>query len=376
MLLGGAAAFAGCSRKASGFPGYAFVANQDGRSVAAVDLSAFALARQIPVDGGPNTVIAHPTRSAVYVLTPENGTIYEIEAPSLGIKRRSRPAQSAVSMRLAGDGRSLWILAREPRALIRVPLDSLRATARIPLAHEPGGFELDRRPEGHMAGVSFPNEGRVALCDLAAHSVAAPLAVGTHPLVAGFRKDGEHLLVGCGPDRTMTILDVANGKTVVRLPLPLEPANFCFLPDGGQLFVTGPGMDGVVIVLPFSTEVGETILAGRAPGPMAAWAAPPYSYLFVSNPESGDVTVLDIDTRKLVVVVHTGGEPRQISFTPDNQYALVLNHGSGDMAVVRMAEFTSAASATWAQRYKQGALFTMIPVGARPVGAAVVGRAG
>jgi YVTN family beta-propeller protein len=376
ILLGGAAAFAGCSRKARGFPGYAFVANQDGRSVAAVDLSAFALERQIPLDGGPNTVVAHPTRSAVYVLTPENGTIYEIEASSMGIKRRTRPAESAVSMRLAGDGRSLWILAREPRALIRVPLDSLRATGRIPLAHEPGGFELDRRPEGRRAGVSFPNEGMVALCDLSAHSVAAPLAVGTRPLVAGFRKDGEHLLVGSGPDRTMTILDAANGKTVVRLPLPLEPANFCFLPDGGQLFVTGPGMDGVVIVLPFSTEVGETILAGRAPGPMAAWTAPPYSYLFVSNPESGDVTILDIDTRKLVVVVHTGGEPRQILFTPDNQYALVLNNASGDMAVVRMAEFTTAPSATWAQRYKRGALFTMIPVGARPVGAAVVGRAG
>src|SRR5438477_751229 len=121
VLLSGVAAFAGCSRKARGFPGYAFVANQDGRSVAAVDLSAFALERQIALDGGPNTVVAHPTRSAVYVLTPENGTIYEIEAASLGIKRRTRPAQSAVSMRLAGDGRSLWILAREPRALIRVP---------------------------------------------------------------------------------------------------------------------------------------------------------------------------------------------------------------------------------------------------------------
>ena len=375
-LLGGAAALAGCSHKARGFPGYAFVANQSGRSVAAVDLNAFTLARQIPLDGGPNTVVAHPTRSAVYVLTPENGTIYEIEASSLGIKRRTRPAQSAVSMRLAGDGRSLWILAREPRALIRVPLDSLRASSRILLAHEPGGFELDRRPEGRMAGVSFPNEGMVALCDLAANSAAAPLAVGTRPLVAGFRKDGEHILVGSGPDRTMTILNVAGGKTVVRLPLPLEPANFCFLPDGGQLFVTGPGMDGVVIVLPFSTEVGETILAGRAPGPMATWTAPPYSYLFVSNPESGDVTVLDIDTRKLVVVVHTGGEPKQILFTPDNQYALVLNHGSGDMAVVRISEFTTGPNSDWALRYKSGPLFTMVPVGARPVGAAVVGRAG
>src|SRR5207248_256097 len=128
------------------------------------------------------------------------------------------------------------------------------------------------------------------------------------------------------------VCDVATGKTVVRLPLPLEPANFCFLGDGGQLFMTGLGMDGVVIVLPFSTEIGETILAGRTPGPMAAWTTPSYSYLFVSNAETGDVTVIDIETRKLIVVVHTGGKPQQILFTPDNQYALILNSGSGDLA--------------------------------------------
>jgi DNA-binding beta-propeller fold protein YncE len=341
--------------------------------VAAVDLSVFALARKIPLDGAPNTVVAHPARPAVYVLTPENGTIYEIEAASLAIKRRTRAAQSAVSMRLAGDGHSLWMLAREPRALIRIPFDSFRAGARIPLLYEPGGFELDVRPEGHMAGVSFPKEGKVSLCDLAATSAAAPLAVGPRPRVAGFRKDGELLVVGAS-DRVMTMLDVASGKIVVRLPLPLEPADFCFLGDGGQLFVTGPGMDGVVIVLPFSTEVGETILAGRAPGLMATWTAPPYSYLFVSNPQTGDVTVIDIDTRKLVVVIHTGGEPKQILFTPDNQFALVLNNGSGDMAVIRLAEFTTAGTSTWALRYKTGALFTMIPVGARPIGAAVVSK--
>ena len=116
------------------------MANQGGRSVAAVDLNRFVLARQIPLEGAPNAVIAHPTRAAVYVLTPDNATIYEIEVASLAIKRRTRPAQSAISMRLAGDGLSLWLLCREPRALVRVPLDTLRAAERIPLAHEPGDF--------------------------------------------------------------------------------------------------------------------------------------------------------------------------------------------------------------------------------------------
>ena len=370
-FLAGAAVLAGCAKKAKGFPGYAFVANPDGRSIAAVDLRGFTLLRQIPVDGGPRAVIAHPGRAAVFSLIPENGTVCEIDAVSLSVKRRARPVESAVSMRLAGDGRSLWVLGREPRVLVRVPLDSLRPAERIHLPGDPGEFDLDRRPEGRMVAVSFPNERAVGLCDLGAKAMPATMPVGSQPRLAGFRSDGKQLLVASGSDRMMTILDVATGGAVVKLPLAIEPANFCFSQDGGQLFVTGSGMDAVVIVEPFQTQVGETILVGRTPANMAVSNAP--LYLFVSSPGSGDVTVLDIETRKVVVVVHTGGEPRQILFTPDNQYALVLNGGSGDLAVIRISAFTTGPQADWAQRHKLGGLFTMIPVGGRAVAAAVVG---
>ncbi|MGH9614900.1 MAG: hypothetical protein ACRD4P_17695 [Bryobacteraceae bacterium] len=46
FLAGGAAVLVGC-RKSEAFSGYAFVANQDGMAIAAVDLGAFALARLI-----------------------------------------------------------------------------------------------------------------------------------------------------------------------------------------------------------------------------------------------------------------------------------------------------------------------------------------
>ena len=90
------------------------------RGVAAIDLREFTLLRQIPLEGRPRAVIAHPGRAAVFVLIPENGTVCEIDAVTLSVKRRARPVQSAISMRLAGDGRSLWVLGRDPRALVRV----------------------------------------------------------------------------------------------------------------------------------------------------------------------------------------------------------------------------------------------------------------
>jgi YVTN family beta-propeller protein len=148
---------------------------------------------------------------------------------------------------------------------------------------------------------------------------------------------------------------------VVNLPLSLRPDEFCFHPDGGQLYISGEGRDAVAVVYPYyAPEVAETVLAGNRPGPMAAT----WNHLFVTNPTAGDVTILDVDTRKVVAVAGVGTDPGYVTVTPDGEYALVLNRKSGDMAVIRIAGIRP-------DRRKSAALFTMIPVGSKPVSAVV-----
>ena len=179
--------------------------------------------------------------------------------------------------------------------------------------------------------------------------------------------------MGSRAARNLSIFDVPTGRIVTRLPLPVEPRHFCFNADYGQLFVTGDGMDAVVIVYPYRTEVAETTLAGRAPDAMICTETPPY--LLVANPQTNSITVLDFDNmgKKLVSVVQVGQEPRQILLTqgpPEQQYALVLNAKSGDLAVIRIYSLTNPSPT---RRYKPTPLFNLIPVGDRPVSAAVVG---
>ena len=140
-----AAAWSCGRKKVAGYPGYAFVANEDGMAVAAVDLETFTLARRIPLDGKPTSVVAHPARDAVYVLTPATGTLHELAASGLAHRRKSRLARGAVSMRLAPDGAALWVLCHDPRELQRVDIDSLRPSQRIPLNAAPVSFDLSER---------------------------------------------------------------------------------------------------------------------------------------------------------------------------------------------------------------------------------------
>jgi YVTN family beta-propeller protein len=62
----------------------------------------------------------------------------------------------------------------------------------------------------------------------------------------------------------------------------------------------------------------------------------PRNLLFVTNRESGDLTILDIETRQLAASVHVGGFPREVLLTSDDQYALVLDTASGSVAVIHI----------------------------------------
>jgi len=364
LLLSSAAAVACGPRRATGFLGYCFVANQADRSVAAVDLDRFAVRKEIHLDAAPAAVLAHPAKPLGYILAPQAGTVYEIDAANLAVSRRVRAGSQAVAMRMSARGDALWVLYRDPPALVEIPLDSLRPARRIRLAAPPDCFDLSI---DNLAAISDLQSCTITLASLSQGSVVRTIRMEDEPSLLQFQSDGKQLIAGSTAERCVTIFETGSGSTVVRLPLPLEPRNFCTSLDGGQLFVTGDGMDAVVIVFPYSTEVDQTILAGRAPGAMAVTDR----YLLVANPDTNNITVLDIDSRGLVAVVQVGEQPGHILITPDQQYAIVLNEKSGDMAVIRI--FSLAFTPNGSQRrYKTAPLFTLIPVGDRPVGAAVV----
>jgi DNA-binding beta-propeller fold protein YncE len=366
LLLASAGAVACGRRKATAYPGYCFVANRQGRNVTVVDLSRFRVRKQIALDAAPSLVIAHPEKPFAYALAPANGTVYELDAATQAVSRRMRAGSTAVEMRLAPDGRALWILYRDPPGLVEAPLDSLKAARRIRLNSAGDGFDLS--VDGRAA-VACRQDKTIVLAALDAVQVERTLRWDAVPEFVRFRTDGKLLLAAAAAGRSITFFDVAGGKTMVRLPLPFEPRRYAITPDGGQVFLSGPGMDAVAIVFPYHTEVWQTVLAGRAPGVMAATDTPPF--LLVANPDTNTVTVLDLANQNLSAVVHVGAGPGTILATPDNQYALVLNELSGDMAVIRLDRL-SASSSDRVLRYKSASLFTMVPVGEGPVSAAVV----
>jgi YVTN family beta-propeller protein len=354
-LLLAPAALAGCGRrKATGYPGYCFVAAQDSHALTVVDLSNFRSRGQVRLDAAPSAIVPHPRLPRVLALAGEAGILYEVDA-SLAIIRRAHAGGQAAGMLL--NAGALWLLSRDPAALVEIPLDSFTPRRRIRLPAPPDDFDISE----DRAVIASQAAGSVLLADLNRGSLEYTASVTRDTNVVRFQQKGDQIIAGSPADRSVSMLDAHTGRLIVRLPLAIEPRHFCFTPDGGQIFVSGPGKDAVAILYPYQTEVGETILAGRAPAAMAIVGA----YLLVTNPQTNTVTALDIDARRLAAVVSVGREPRHIVVTPDSQYALVLDEKSGDLAVIRIASLA-------ARHYKSAPVFTVLPAGNKPVSAGVV----
>jgi len=334
--------------------------------VAAVDLESFTVDRHIHLDGNPSQVIANPAANRVYALTTGSGAVHEIRSDTLTFSRKVQVAQSAITMRLSQDGKLLAVLCREPRQIAIVSAPRMRLLSQIPLPADP--VDLDLSPDGRWIAVSYGQQRAISIFDFTSRRGVDVLSCQGEIGTVRFRWDSKCLIAADLSRRMLSLFDVAAGAPMTDLPLAVRPDRLCFNQNGGQLFITGDGGDEVAIVFPYYTpEVAETLLAGHSPGAMAASADPPY--LFIANPKSGDVTVMDIDSRKVIAITPVGTNPNYIAVTPDDAYALVLNETSGDMAVIRTGSIMRAVAERW--RNRRGALFMMIPVGSKPVSAAV-----
>ena len=353
-------AVAACSRRSEPFAGYAFIANQESGALAVVDLSVMQVAKHIPIEGSPTEVHACHTRPAVYALTPANGRVHEVQTGNLRVERKLTVGSAATRMLLSPDEARLYVLVREPRSLVIVNLDDFKIEWRVTLPEEPVGLSLPS--DGSVVAVT--SGASLHLVDLKSRHLGPVLGRGVYGEVR-FLKNSRTLVAANIEERLLSAYRaedrVEDSRLITHLPLAVRPANLCFNRDGGQLFITGEGMDAVVVVYPYDTpEVAKTVLAGRAPGVMAASG----SLLFVASPASGDVSILNIETTRVIAVAQVGSDPGFIAITPDDAYALILNRQSGDVAVLQVA-------AIQPNRFKSASLLTVIPVGSRPVSAAL-----
>lgn len=355
--------YSACRSKGMPFAGYALVVINQSPQVSVVDLAAFALSGKLTFPDPIDSLAQDPETRILIALAASAGRVHFMDWPGRRLQRTVTLSSQARQMRMDPNSRALWISLIDSPALVRLSLDSSQPDLRIPLPAAPISFDIANYL-GHLAA-SLEGGGIAIVPD-----PQQPLVRRVRrddqfgPLL--FRSDGRQVIAANHTSQTLSIVRAVDAVPVVDLPVAVAAQNLCLKPDGGLLFVTDGEHDAVTIVYPYATEVDRAVLAGRSPGAMYACSDP--SYLLVANRLSSDITILDLMTGKLVAIVPVGQQPCFVTATPDGQYALALNEGSGDMAVIRLSNVRS-------RRNKTAPLFTMVPVGEGPRSLIVVADA-
>lgn len=377
LAFGAALVTAGCGRqRATGFPGLAIVGAASEHSAALVDLNTFRLAGRLELRAAPSVVAADSDRG--YILTAANGTVHFVDCQRKALAGSWRLNGDLNLMQLTPERGQLVATSPGDRELVIADAGRRKVTRRVKLASAPVDVDIrsHTRSGKLYAALSGGSTGVVELVDLQTGAHRKRHIDGELGCLR-FRKDGQILFIGNYNEKTLAVLDTESLETICELPLPMRPENLVFSGDGGQLFVSGSGMDGISIVFAYDTiEVEQTVLAGYQPGAMACSDKP--SYLFVASRAGSEISILNIDTRKIVALTQVGSKPSRIAITDDQQYALVLNEGSGDLAVIRIPAIGNMRSKAGAASLPSGiltlrgvSLFAMIPIGQNPTDLAI-----
>lgn len=352
------ALLAGCGReRARRSAGWLFIASASERGVAVADLADFRRVTTIPLSQTPAQVLRSGER--IFVTCPDAQTIFELDRARFRASGRVDFPGKIVSAAVVPGSGLLLALTAQPAALHVVDPVARRILRRVALPDSPSGLDVTE----DLAAVASSADRSITRVVLSNGSAARMTGARFSCGVIRFRMDGKVILAGASTASEIIALDVASGALLARLPMAFIPARFCFNDDGGQMFVTGAGEDAIAIVNPYQSEVDQTIVAGRTPFAMAV--SPRRKLLLVTNPGSGDLTILDIETRRLAASVHIGGDPGEVLVTPDEEYALVVSRAAGDVAVIRLNTVLD-------HKIRTKPLFTVFAMAANPQSVAIV----
>ena len=134
--------------------------------------------------------------------------------------------------------------------------------------------------------------------------------------------------------RTIDVVDLRSWKVVSSIDLgrPLRPHSAVFGPDG-LLYVTAELANTIEIVDTTRSAVVGQISTGKPQSHMLA-LTPDGNRGYTSNVDSGTVTVLDIQARKLLTIIPVAKRIQRIAVSPDGRWVFTSDWDAPRVAII------------------------------------------
>jgi YVTN family beta-propeller protein len=185
--------------------------------------------------------------------------------------------------------------------------------------------------------VGNKGEDSLSFIDLASGKETARRNTGKQPHEIAISPDGRLAAVVSYGGETIDIFDIAAMDRIetVSLAPARRPHGIQWL-DDGRIIATTEGSDNITIVSPPTGEAQTREIANIATGQQGSHmlvVTPDKSRAFVSNMQSGTVSVLDLVAMTKIADLPAGTEPEGLAITPDGASLWVADRRGDQLRV-------------------------------------------
>jgi YVTN family beta-propeller protein len=295
---------------------------------------------------------AHAARA--YVSNEDDGSVSVVDTQRLEVVATIAVGKRPRGMVLSRDGRQLYVVVsglpkcpppltdeqcakmpRDPKAdgVVIVDTAGQRVSRVLKGVTDPERVELSR--DERSLYVTDEDAARLSVIDIARGKLVAKIPVGHEPEGVRLAPNGQWLLVTSESENNVAIIDAATHRVLHTVLVGNRPRDIAFSADSSTAYVTGEADASVYrIALPDGAPATQIVQMRKDARPMGIVMDVPRERFYVSTGRGGTLAAIAVTDSKVIKEVPVGARPWGVALTPDGRRLVTANGTSGDLSVV------------------------------------------
>ena len=341
----------------------AYVANSNSSNVSVIATDS--VVATIGVGSFPVAVAITPDGKHAYVANFNSNNVSVIDTVQNTVVATVVVGSNPAGVAITPDGKHAYVTNQNSSnvSVISTLTNTIETT--VPsVTFRPGGIAIT--PDGAHAYVTDTSSFNVAVIAISTNTVVGGLSAQGEPFTVAISPDGKRAYTANLGAGSVSVIDTGTNAVLSNVPVGSFPRGVAVTADGSFVYVTNQGSDSLSVIDTVSDTVVATLTmtAGSQPYGIAIAPAPPLPAppphppaprAYVTNPNSGNVLVVDTGINTVVATLKTAGTSFGVAVSPKGDRAYVTN-GSNNVSVIDTGS---------------NAILGNVTVGAFPAGVAV-----
>jgi len=318
--------------------GTLLVLNKSDDTVSFIDLATQQVAATLPTGDAPHEIaVSGDGKTAVianYGAAAPGHTLTVVDVPAKQVLRTIDLGDYRKPHGIAWlQGDEVAVTVEASKALLIVAVNEGKVKHAIATDQE-GSHMVAVSPKHRRAFTANIGSGTTTVVDLSTHKRITDIATGRGAEGIAVSPDGSEVWVTNRDANTLSVIDPGTLKITATLKPGEIPIRVKFTPDGTRALISNAKSGDVTVFdtvtkkqiasIPMQMQ-GETLRRNDSPltsqfgsGPVPVGILMPenLSWAFVANTNADTITVIDLNTLKIVTRLKAGREPDGLGYTP------------------------------------------------------------